>query len=69
MLASVTSICKHGGEWHGVVLFTERTRDGLRYGGPRVLPARTPALYAAAAALGMPMAVSVATLPDPESRD
>lgn len=58
-----------GGEWHGIVLFTDRTRDGLRYGGPRVLSARTPALYAAAAALGMPMAVSVATLPDRESRD
>ena len=37
--------------------------------GRRVLSARTPALYAAAAALGMPMAVSVATLPDPEYRD
>lgn len=58
-----------GGDWHGVVPFTHRAEADLRYGGPRVLSARTPALYAAAAPLGMPMAVSVATLPDRESRD
>ena len=45
------------GDWHGVVLFTARTRRRLRFGKPEVLSAETPALLEAAADLGMPLAI------------
>lgn len=44
------------GDWHGVVLFTDRLKRSLRFGRPEVLSAETPALREAAAALGMPLA-------------
>lgn len=46
-----------GGDWHGVALFTARTKEGVRFGSPEVLSAETPALQEAAAALGMPVAI------------
>ncbi len=45
------------GDWHGVVLFTARTGRRLRFGKPEVLSAETPALQAAAADLGMALAI------------
>ncbi len=43
------------GDWHGVVLFTGRTGNDLRFGRPQALSGRTLALHEAAAALGMPL--------------
>lgn len=45
------------GDWHGIVLFTARTRRRLRFGRPEVLSAENEALRKAAAALGMPLAI------------
>lgn len=45
------------GDWHGVVLFTNRTRRGLHFGEPEVISGDTPALRAAADALGMRLAL------------
>ena len=45
------------GDWHGVVLFTERNRHGLRFAAPEVISRDTDALHEAAEALGMPLAI------------
>ena len=45
------------GDWYGVVLFTVRVKRSLGFGKPEVLSPETPALRAAAAALGMPLAI------------
>ena len=45
------------GDWHGIVLFTARMKGSVRFGSPEVLSAEHPALQAAAAALGMPVAI------------
>lgn len=42
------------GEWHTIALFSDRLRDGaLRFGEPEALHLDTPAVVAAAAALGI----------------
>ncbi len=43
--------------WHGVVLFTRRTRRGTRFSEPQVISRDTPALGEAAEALGMRLAI------------
>lgn len=46
-----------GGDWHGVVLFTDRAERSVRFGRPEVLSAEIAALHEAAASLGMRMAL------------
>ena len=46
-----------GGDWRGVALFTARVKRSVHFGRPEVLSAETKALYGAAAALGMPLAI------------